>query len=144
MTSLQLPEQPSISSASSLLVTFVTLSSSVGVVSQVVHHRGKDLVEHLLKGIAGGIDRSQLDLVSNVLSALVQHQVTQLAIWLKVSVCCSILVGFYPVGGQGEASQKKLRASPKKTSSFPPVYSYNCTVVVIVLTCGLIASPQTK
>ena len=88
MTSLQLPEQPSISSASSLLVTFVTLSSSVGVVSQVIHHKGKDLVEHLLKGIAGSIDRSQLDLVSNVLSALVQHQVTQLAIWLKASVYC--------------------------------------------------------
>ncbi len=39
---------------------------------------------------------------------------------------------FYPVGEE---------ASPKNFK-LPPMYSCDCTVVVIVLTCGLIASPQ--
>ena len=87
MTSLQLPEPLSISAASSLLVTIINLSSTCDFVAKVVLHRGKDLVECLLKGIAGGIDRSQLDLVSNVLFAIVQHQIEELAKWLKVRIC---------------------------------------------------------
>ena len=37
-------------------------------------------------------------------------------------------------GGRGEASPK--------TSSFPPVYSCDCTVVVIVLPCGFPQNPD--
>ena len=48
-------------------------------------------------------------------------------------------------GGGGRAKLlPQILQLPSKTSSSSPVYSCGCTVVVIVLTCGLIASPPDK
>lgn len=93
MASLLLPEQPTINSASSLLVTFITLSSSVDIIAKILDHRGKELVQCLLKCIAGDMDRSQLDLVSNVLSTLVQYSIEDLAIWFKVGSIYYMYIG---------------------------------------------------
>ena len=82
--SLLLPEHQSIVAGSSLLVTIVNVSPSIELVNEVVSIRGKDLVESILKGIAGDIDRSELDVVSNILSSLLQYYVTELAGWIEV------------------------------------------------------------
>ena len=84
---MQLPEHRSISAASSLLVTIINLSS-VDIINKLITHRGRDIAECMLKGVAGGIDRSQLEHVSSVIFALVQNYVEGLAVWLEVSTVC--------------------------------------------------------
>ena len=84
MASLLLPEHQTIKAASSLLVKFITLSPSSDIIAKVVAHKGKDLVQCLLKGIAGETVRSQLDYISNIFSTLLQYFVEDLSIWLKV------------------------------------------------------------
>ena len=82
--SLLLPEHQSIVAGSSLLVTIINISPSIEIVNEVVSIRGKDLVESILKGIGGDIDRSELDVVSNILSLLLQYYVSELAGWMEV------------------------------------------------------------
>ena len=81
---MQLPEHQSIIAASSLLVTIINLSS-VDIINKLITHRGRYIAECMLKGVAGGIDRSQLEHVSSVILALFQNYVEGLAVWLEVS-----------------------------------------------------------
>ena len=81
---MQLPEHRSISAASSLFVTIINLSS-VDIINKLITHRGRDIAECMLKGMAGGIDRSQLKHANSVILALVQNCVEVLAVSLEVS-----------------------------------------------------------
>ncbi len=62
-------------------------------------------------------------------------------VWLIFEELCLMEHVFHPVGERGEASPKKLFSFPPKTSSCPLCI---LVILVIVLTSGLIASPQTK
>ena len=78
--------------ASSLLVTIINLSS-VDIINKLITHRGRDIAERMLKGVAwggggGGVDRSQLEHVCSVIFALVQNYVEGLAVWLEVITVC--------------------------------------------------------
>lgn len=86
LKSLQLPEQPSMSAASSLMVTIINLIPSSEIVRKLILMRGVELVEFLLKGVAGGVDRSRLDFLVNIFHALLFQCITELSNWLQVSL----------------------------------------------------------
>lgn len=89
MSALHLPESLTIKTSSCLLSSIIDLSPSYDAVNKVILFKGLDLVQCLLKGVAGSINRSQLDHVSNVFIALTQYQLEGLATWLKVVQTCS-------------------------------------------------------
>ena len=86
LKSLQLPEQPTMSVASSLMVTIINLIPSSEIVRKLILMRGVELVEFLLKGVAGGVDRSRLDFLVNIFHALLFQCITELSSWLQVSL----------------------------------------------------------
>ena len=86
LKSLQLPEQPTMAAASSLMVTIINLIPSYEIIRKLILMRGVELVEFLLKGVAGGVDRSRLDFLVNIFHALLFQCITELSNWLQVSL----------------------------------------------------------
>ncbi|XP_019855174.1 PREDICTED: importin-13-like [Amphimedon queenslandica] len=84
LASLQLPEQQSMSSASSLMVSIIKHIPTLDFVREIISRQGLSLVEFILRGVAGGVDRSRLDLLVNILHQLSIQCVTELSTWLQV------------------------------------------------------------
>ena len=73
-------------SASSLMINMIKLIPSLDFIREIMSSQGLSLVEVLLSGVAGGVERSRLDLLVNVLHQLCMHCVTELSTWLQVSL----------------------------------------------------------
>ena len=85
LSSLQLPEQPTISLAISILVEVVSLSSVAEPINKLILTRGREVVDSLLRGIGGKAPRSHLNHYSELLISMVVHCITQLSQWMEVS-----------------------------------------------------------
>ena len=85
LSSLQLPEQPTISVAISILVEVVSLSAMAEPINKLILTRGRELVDNLLRGIGSKAPRSHLKEYSELLMSMLVHCITQLSQWMEVS-----------------------------------------------------------
>lgn len=83
--SLKLPEPLTVSTASDLLVTMVTLTDSKQAVQQLMLENGREMVECVLHAVGTSMPRSQLQSYVNIIYSLCMYCVTQLSQWLEVS-----------------------------------------------------------
>lgn len=85
---LQLPEQPSVKLGNCLVLTLIGHMNNIEEVKEVILARGRDLLELLLRGIAGGISRSQLHVVTDIISTMLGSCITELSHWMEVRKSC--------------------------------------------------------
>ena len=85
LSSLQLPEQPTISLAVSILVEVVSLSSMAESINKLLLTHGREMVDSLLRGVGGKAPRSHLNNYSELLISMVVHCITQLSQWMEAS-----------------------------------------------------------
>lgn len=78
--------------ASAMMVTLVNLVSSLDYVRELISSQGLALVEFLLRGVAGGVDRSRLELLVDIFHALCVHCITELSGWLHVSMVTGSII----------------------------------------------------
>ena len=90
LAALELPEQPTVSSASDFFVNYITLVSSVEPIGEVITRKGRSLVQYILQAIAWAAPRSYLKSFTNILAALRTHCVTLTSQWLEVCVCVCV------------------------------------------------------
>ena len=89
--SLKLPEPLTVSTASELLVTIITLTDSKQPIQQMLIENGKEIVECILHAIGTSMPRSQLQYFVNILFSLCMQCVSQLSQWMEV--CYNVLDG---------------------------------------------------
>ena len=94
MGALQLPEQTTIKLGTCLLLTLTRHMNDLEQVKEVVLARGRDLLELLLRGIAGGINRSQLKFVADIISSMLVACITELSQWLEVRETANMQTSF--------------------------------------------------
>ena len=85
MGALQLPEQNSIKLGNCLILVLMRHVEHIAEVREVILARGRDLLELLLRGIAGGISRSRLQIVSDIISQMLITCITEFSQWMEVS-----------------------------------------------------------
>lgn len=86
LTALKLPEHPTVDAASTFLVTFIGLSSSMGAIGDMVQVNGKLLLQYVLQAIAWAAPRSYLVSFSEILYSLHVHCLSLLSQWLEVCI----------------------------------------------------------
>ncbi|XP_064386855.1 importin-13-like isoform X2 [Halichondria panicea] len=83
LTTLQLPEQPTVTASSSFFVAFISLFPSNEAVNQTLSLNGRTLVQYILQAIAWAAPRSYLRMLADILSALSSSCTSQLSQWLE-------------------------------------------------------------